>query len=233
MKLALVTTAQARSSAVGAHAAALAAQLASRVELSVFVESPTAPRADVGAEFGVAARSVLELRPREFDALLFTVGDEACLGFVAPLVRALGGTVLLHDWALPALARAAYPELAGGDWRAWWRAAREGGLAQAREVRAGGAPALNRSIVRFADSFLVHGARLEAALLEERNAPTPIGVAEGWGLGAARALECGAGRWGELAELYLRLMQRFPRPRSSRRAIVAASIDALVRRRAP
>ncbi len=227
MKLALVTTAETASSAVGAHAAALAPELAARVELSVFVE----PQVSSAAFAGLTARSVLELRPREFDSLLFTVGDEARLGFVAPYVRAMGGAVLLHDWTLGEFARAAFPELNAGGWRAWWRAACEGGLTQASEFRAGGAPALNRSIVRFADSFLVHSAQLEAALLEERNAPTPIAVADGWGLGAARALECGAGRWGELAELYLRLMQRFPRPRSSRRALVAASFDALRRRR--
>ncbi len=229
MKLALVTTADAKSSAVGAHAAALAPELASRVELSVFVE----PRAAPSALGEFPARSVLELRPREFDALLFTVGNDSRLAFVAPLVRALGGTVLLHDWALTELTRAAHPELAAGGWRASWCAVCEGGLAQARELRAGGAPALNRSIVRFGDSFLVHSAQLQAAVLEERNAPTPIGVAEGWGVGAKRSNECCAGRWGELAELYLRLMQRFPRPRSSRRALVAASIEALLRRRSP
>jgi hypothetical protein len=225
MKLALVTTA-AESSAVGAHAAALAPEFAARVELTLFVEPAAfAERSSAPRTFaGLAPRSAAELLPREFDQVLYTVGDEAQLAFVAPLVRALGGAVLLHDWALPNFARAAFPALSAGGLRGVVAAAREGGLAQARELRAGRPAALNRSIVRFGDAFLVHSAQLQAALLEERNAPTPIAVADGLGEGAARALELGAGRWPQIAEQYLALLQRFPRPRTARKSLIALQI---------
>jgi len=36
--------------------------------------------------------------------------------------------------------------------------------------------ALNRSVVRFGDAFIVHSEAMRARILEERNAPTPIGV---------------------------------------------------------
>ena len=145
--------------------------------------------------------------PREHDHLLFQVGDEAACGFMAAMVRELGGAVALHDWGLAELAGAAYPVLGRGGVRGAMRAVREGGLEQARclsRLRAGAPgepPPLNRSVVRFADGFFVATPDDRERILAERNAPTPIVVVDPED--AARA-----------AELYVEALESFPRPRS-------------------
>lgn len=111
---------------------------------------------------------------------------------MAPLVRAVGGTVVLHDWVLFDLTMARYPALGRGGLFGRGLALREGGLGElatyARRLRRRRGPAggdlsddrfelpLNRSVVRFADAFLVHSEALKERILASRNAPTPIGV---------------------------------------------------------
>lgn len=229
MKLAMVTTARAERSAVGGYSLALAAELARRVDLTVFVDPDDSP-----LELpGLHVRPADQLFPREFDQLLHQVGDEAALAFTAPLIRALGGVVALHDWNLFHFASAAYPALQHGGLRAFYVAVREGGVAQARELRRASAPALNRSAVRFGDAFVTHSPRIGEAILTDRNAPTPIVVLEpklalgngprldGSHSGAESASTAIAGAWSALADSYLAALERFPRPRSARRALIA------------
>lgn len=238
MKLAMVTTACAERSAVSRYSRALAAELAQRVDLTVFVE----PAAEQIESTGWRVRSVDELFPREFDQVLHQVGDEASLAFTAPLIRSLGGAVALHDWNLTRFATAAYPALRRGGVRALCLAVREGGVGQALELRRGGSPALNRSVVRFGDAFLTHSTLLGDAILEERNAPTPIVVLEPKlesGLefapeparaGAQLAARAVGGAWSALAAGYVEALGRFPRPRSSRRTLIALGWAAYKRR---
>ncbi len=238
MKLALVTTARVEGSAVGAYSAALAAELAKLVELSLFVE----PEFAAGEAHGAKLRRADELLPREFDQVLYQVGDEARLAFLAPMVRALGGAVALHDWKLFDFACAARPELSRGGLRSFVAAVREGGVAQAalhrrrRTDARAPTPALNRSIVRFGDAFVTHSEALGRAILDERNAPTPVGtiapdveLVEGVA-GACTALESCEGRWDAVAARYVELLERFPKPRTARKTLIAMRLAARARR---
>jgi glycosyltransferase involved in cell wall biosynthesis len=181
MRLAVVTPAPAPTG--GGDTARLLAELARGAEVSLFVEPAFAGAGLAGLE----ARAIDALRPREFDQVLFLVRNEAGCGFMPRWIRAIGGVVALHEWVLFDLALAACPELGRTGWRGLATAAREGGLAQARLWRScrGAREALererfrlslHRSVVRFADAFVVHSAHLAERVREDRNAPTPIGL---------------------------------------------------------
>lgn len=227
MKLAWVASARVEGSAVGAYCAALVPQIAQLVDLQLFVE----PDAAGQPQFGADTRASDRLVPREFDHVLYQVGDEARLAFMAPMIRALGGCVVLHHWKLTDFARSAFPALNGRGWRSLVVAAREGGLSDARAhrrwMRSGAPrdgssdrPALNRSVVRFGDSFLTHDAELASAIAVDRNAPTPIGVVE---LGVTPD-------WMQVAKRYVELLARFPAPRTARKSLLAMQLAARVRR---
>lgn len=218
MRLAVVTPARPTSARLErAHAAI--ASLAERVEVEVFVETRAGGAPISGS---LSSLPVSALDERSWDQVLYTVEDEASCGFVLPWVRRLGGTVSLGSWSLPALARAALPAIARGGLAGLAAAWREGGWADARPRRApagGRALVLNRSIVRFADAFLVEGEDLAQRIRSDRNAPTPIGVVAD-AAGAA-----------ELATGWLWHLERFPAPRSRTRSLVRTLIEAADRRR--
>ncbi len=181
MRLALVTTAPSVPSRVGASVRQLLPHLARRVECEVFV----APGTEGEELSGLRTRPSSQMRAREYDQVLYSVGNEAHQAFMVPLVRAIGGSVALHDWILFELALAVHPSLRAGGARGLVAALREGGLRQARawwkcrgdsRALAGLRLPLNRSIVRFADAFLVSSEELGRRVLEDRNAPTPIAV---------------------------------------------------------
>lgn len=183
MRLALVTTPPAPPADAGEAARGLLPHLAGMLEVEVFVE-----RGREGGQLaGQATRAVDALVPREFDQILYELGDAAEHAFMLPLVRAVGGAVALRDWVLFDLALAARPELARGGWRGLRAALAEGGVAQARTwwrqrgqrdalARERFRLPLNRSVVRFADAFVVHSAHLAERIRADRNAPTPIGL---------------------------------------------------------
>ena len=212
MRLAVVTPSSAASAGLARARSALPA-LAARVELEVFVEQARAGATLAG---GLRARSAAELDVRRWEQILYTVEDDAACGFLAPLVRRLGGTVALGSWTLPELARAARPALARGGVAGFVEAWREGGWADARGR---GERVLNRSIVRFADAFLVPDEGLAQLVRTDRNAPTPIAV-----FGEPASGE-------ELASAWLWHLERFPAPRSRRRSLVRTMIEAADRRR--
>lgn len=127
MKIALVTTLRERGSGIADYTRRLLPHLRERAEVEVYV----APGLE-GEEEGVGRlRSALELRPKAQDQILYQLGNETRHAFMARMVRALGGTVALHDWVLFDLACAAWPGLARGGLRGRWLALREGGLEQA------------------------------------------------------------------------------------------------------
>ena len=213
LRLALVTTPEALDPS--SRWASIMAALAEHCDLSVVVES--------GRES--AGRSSAEvLRPRAHEQILFVLEDTPACAFMLPMIRAIGGTVYLPRWELPALAMAAHPELERMGLRGWFHALREGGpreaLAWRRATARGERPsglALNRSVVRHADSFLVEDAALAPRLLEERNERTPISVVE-------VSPEAGA-RWAEH-------LAGFPEPRAARRSLILARVREADRRRA-
>lgn len=129
MKIALITAPLSTRSGIADYTRHLLPHLrAQGAEVECFVEVGREGEECAGEE----VRSVADLHPRAHDRLLYQLGNEIQHGFMAPLVRALGGTVMLHDWVLFDLASSAYPELARGGLRGLRRAWSEGGLEQAR-----------------------------------------------------------------------------------------------------
>lgn len=128
MKLALVTTSPSVRSGIGDYTRHLLPYLGELCEVSVFVE----PGAESGEVEGHRFAPVTELDPREHDRLLYQIGNEAHHAFMPPIVRAIGGTVMLHDWVLFDLACSAFPGLTRGGLKGHALALREGGAAQAR-----------------------------------------------------------------------------------------------------
>jgi glycosyltransferase involved in cell wall biosynthesis len=128
MRLAVVTTPAGLPSGIGDYTRRLLPHLARHVDLEVFV----APGLQGETFAGFPTRSIEEIRPREFGQLLYQVGNERHHAFMLPLIRTMGGAVVLHDWILFDLAAAAFPELERGTLRGLSAALREGGVAEAR-----------------------------------------------------------------------------------------------------
>lgn len=184
MKIAWITTPESSASRVGRSVRGLLPHLREHATVELFVE----PGREQALQGGEPTRSIAALRPREYDQILYSIGNEAEHAFMAPLLRHLGGTVQLFDWQLPRLARAAYPRIARPGLRGGLLALRETGSVglRARASLAGDAflerepgddlPAWNRSVTRHADAFVVHSAWLAHRLRSDRNAHTPIAV---------------------------------------------------------
>lgn len=216
MKLALVTTPPGASSGIGDYARRLLEHLKDRFEVRVFVETGR----EGHSLCGIATEPALALFPREHDQVLYLLGNEPEHAFMVPIVRALGGAVDLHDWVLYDLAVAAYPALARGGLAGNWVALCEGGFAQLATYRKDRLDRLqlplNRSVVRFADAFVVHGEDLRAKILEERNAPTPIAVVP----------------QADSAPRVAEALESFPRPRGARKRLIAQRVRLASRVRA-
>ena len=225
MKLALVTTPPSASSPVGDYTKALVRELSKLCDIEPFVE----PGRDGETLEGRATRSADTLLPREFDQVLYQVGNERQHAFMARMVRSLGGTVVLHDWVLFDMALAAYPALERGGWKGHALALREGGVEQMLTYRRHRRATkgehvdwtsvraklpLNRSIVRFGDSFIVHSEHVRRLIVEDRNALTPTG-----------AVAHGAEHpWSIVAAKYFELLCAFPPPRTARKSLIALQI---------
>ncbi len=232
VRTAVLTTAPAVPSAVGERVRRWLPRLRERLEIVEFVE----PGRESTGWCGETSRAASELRVRDFDQVLYLVGNEAAHAFMLPILRALGGVVVQHDWPLVALAAAARPDLLRRGMRGTIAALREGGLREARAYRTAARepedecwPArlehaqltLNRSVVRHADSFIVASEAVRSAILIDRNSATPIGVVPGI---AAQLLEDDGI---ELVALELAgHLARFPPPRSRRRSLLHSAIAA-------
>lgn len=124
MRIALITTPADVRSGIGDYTRHLLPYLRECAEVELFV--------DVGLEgeeaSGGRTRPVDELVPREFDQVLYQLGNETQHAFMVPMVRGIGGTVMLHDWVLFDLALAAYPRIERGGPLALRRVWAEGGL---------------------------------------------------------------------------------------------------------
>lgn len=127
---------------------------------------------------GDQVQSVAGLHPRRYDQVLYVVDDTSECGYMAPMIRGIGGTVDLFSWELPAFARAAWPELAKKGARSFLRAVREGGLVEALEWRKEPSAAkrcFNRTVVRHGDAFIVRDEALGDRVRTERNENTAVG----------------------------------------------------------
>lgn len=122
--------------------------------------------------------SVADLHPRRYDQLLYVVDDTPECGYMAPMIRGIGGTVDLFSWELPAFAHAAWPELTKPGARSFLRAVREGGLTEAfawRKEPASPRRCFNRTVVRHGDAFIVRDEALGDRVRAERNENTAVG----------------------------------------------------------
>lgn len=128
MKLALVTTPPSVRSGIGDYTRHLLPFLREHCDVEVFVSS-----GGEGEDYcGSSTKSVVDLAPKSFDRILYQLGNEQRHAFMAPLIRAIGGTVMQHDWVLFDMALAAYPALARGGFKGHALALREGGVEQGR-----------------------------------------------------------------------------------------------------
>lgn len=128
MKLALVTTPPSLHSGIGDYTRHLLPHLRAHSQVELYVEDGR----EGESLDGLAMRPVRDLRAREFDQIVYQLGNEVAHAFMEPVVRRLGGTVVLHDWVLFDLALAAHPALARGGLKGLALAWREGGGEQAQ-----------------------------------------------------------------------------------------------------
>jgi hypothetical protein len=222
-RLALVSAGDAEGGAATARLRVLLPVLEEFAELEVFIgvsEQGASP-----ADFaGRPAGRHDSLRPRAFDQVLYFLEDTPSHAFMLPMIRDVGGVVVLHDWNLGRLALAARPALGRdglpGQLAAW----REGGLRAFLEHRRHGARSalealpLNRSVVRQADAFVVPHADWRRWILDERNAPTPVAVVP-WDRGHAGGdIEATGPRFRECLEL-------LPTHRTNRKSLIRTAIE--------
>ena len=126
MKVALVTTPPSVRSGIGDYTRHLLPYLREHAEVDVFVQDGVAEEGWKGERAHLAR----ELDPRRFDQVLYQLGNEQAHAFMPRMIRAIGGTVALHDWVLFDMAMAAWPALTRGGAKGHALALREGGLRQ-------------------------------------------------------------------------------------------------------
>jgi len=126
MRVALVTTPPTVRSGIGDYTRHLLPLLREHCEVELFVRPE--PDGSLAAWPGESPTSVLELEPKDFDQVLFQLGNELNHNFMARMIRHMGGTVMQHDWVLFDMALATYPGLVRGGWKGHMLAYREGGL---------------------------------------------------------------------------------------------------------
>jgi hypothetical protein len=125
LRIALITTPLGARSGIGDFTRQLLPYLRERAEVEIFVED----RCFVPGEGSKPASSI---QPRDYDQILYQIGNEQAHAFMRPMLSALGGTVLLHDWVLFDQAVAGRPELAKGGLRGLIAAVEEGGIRAAK-----------------------------------------------------------------------------------------------------
>lgn len=127
MKVALVTTPPSVRSGIGDYTRHLLPYLREHAVVDTYVAKGAGE--DVCGE---PCRDVRDLVPREYDQILYQLGNERSHAFMLPMIRSIGGTVMQHDWILFDLAMAAYPGLGRGGPKGHALALREGGVDQLR-----------------------------------------------------------------------------------------------------
>lgn len=216
MKVALLTTrkiAESAETSAEECVRSLLPHLIERHEVEVFAAPDIRADASAASDGGLAPgglplHDVGGLDPLGFDQIVYAVGNSAAHDYMLPLVRKTGGVAALFDWCLADAARAAYPGLRAGGALQRWLTVREGGIGRDGEA------ALNRSVVRFADAFLLPSEELCERVLADRNDPTPTAVFDPRA-DPARVAE----RWSDA-------LAAFPKHRAARRSIFRTFVDA-------
>ena len=127
MKVALITTPPSVRSGIGDYTRHLLPYLREHCDVRCYVEHGHDEK-----EWGdIEAAPVTELNPRNYDQVLYQLGNELSHSFMPPMIRAIGGTVMQHDWVLFDMAMKTYPALFRGGAKGHMLALREGGLHQA------------------------------------------------------------------------------------------------------
>ena len=127
MKVALVTTPPSIRSGIGDYTRHLLPYLREHCDVRCFVEHGH----DEEAWGDIDVAPISELNPRDYDQLLYQLGNELAHSFMPRMIRAVGGTVMQHDWVLFDMAMNAFPALFRGGAKGHMLALREGGLQQA------------------------------------------------------------------------------------------------------
>lgn len=123
LKLALVTTARSLRSGIGDYTGHLLPYLREHCDVRVFVGA---------GEAGDGEEDVQRMVPAEHDRILYQLGNELHHSFMPRMIRAIGGTVMLHDWVLFDMSLRAFPALERGGPKGMLLALREGGIGQAK-----------------------------------------------------------------------------------------------------
>jgi len=126
VKLALVTTPPSVRSGIGDYTRHLVPYLREHCDVDFVVESGE----DEEAWDGARVIRAEDLVAKDYDQILYQLGNERSHAFMARMVRAIGGTVMQHDWVLFDMAVAAYPALQRGGCKGTALAWREGGAEQ-------------------------------------------------------------------------------------------------------
>ena len=133
LKVALVTTPPSVRSGIGDYTQHLLPHLCEHADVDAFVERLGEGDDDPASWAApVQARPASELDPREYDQVLYQLGNELTHAFMLRMIRAIGGTVMQHDWVLFDVAAVAYPAILRGGVKGHAAVLREGGSEQLR-----------------------------------------------------------------------------------------------------
>lgn len=219
-RVALVAAESGDHSLAARRLRALLPALESALELELFTDEAK----NASQPWSIPVRPLAELAPRDFQQILYFLEDSEAHAFMVPMLRDLGGAVVLHDWNMGRLARALRPALArpglAGRIAAW----REGGLSAFKAFGRSGPLAalenlpLNRSVVRYADAFIVPDEAWRRPILEERNAPTPVAVVSWDSTASAEAVASSAAE-------FIECLQLLPTHRTNRKSLIRTAID--------
>ncbi len=168
MKLALVTTPPSARSGIGDYTRHLLPYLRELCDVDAYVRHGH----DEEAWGDQPAHPAEALDPRRYDQVLYQLGNEQNHGFMARMVRAIGGTVMQHDWVLFDMAVAAYPALARGGAKGHALALREGGPGQLRVYARNW---LDRRRQRLSPAPACDASALQGAILCGWHEPEPDG----------------------------------------------------------
>ena len=126
LKVALVTTPRSVRSGIGDYTRHLLPYLREHCDVELFVSDQHAGQ----EEDGEVLHPLSELQPKRYDQIQYQLGNERHHAFMLPVIKAIGGTVMQHDWVLFDLAVAAFPGLVRGGLKGHALALREGGSQQ-------------------------------------------------------------------------------------------------------
>ncbi len=168
MKIALVTTPISVHSGIADYTQRLLPYLREHCDVELYVEHGH----DDPAWGNERAKSVLDLDPRQHDQVVYQLGNELHHGFMSRMVRAVGGTVVQHDWVLFDMAMGGYPSLMRGGLAGHLAALCQGGVGQMAVYARNW---LDRRRQRNQPLHIANAAALDGTILAGWHEPDPAG----------------------------------------------------------